>query len=188
MVTRVFWSTRRHALNGYWNFKTGDMVSEIFRHYFVPCHAEGIFFFYHCSCKQGQRCYENIVLVFSFLTAYNLLNMLFLFPLRLINPFFSLIINKWVWHAIIYLNSNFNSDFNWNSNSSVFIVRKSLKICLTFICFWDTERDRAQVGEGQRGGDTESKAGSRLWSVSTEPNLGLKPMNVRSWPEPKSDA
>ena len=43
-----------------------------------------------------------------------------------------------------------------------------------FIYFWETERDRAWVGEGQRDGDTESEAGSRLWAVSTEPNVGLK--------------
>ena len=29
------------------------------------------------------------------------------------------------------------------------------------------------MGEGQREGDTESKTGSRLWAVSTEPDTGL---------------
>ena len=32
-------------------------------------------------------------------------------------------------------------------------------------------------GDGQREGDTESEAGSRLLAVSTEPNAGLKPTN-----------
>ena len=33
------------------------------------------------------------------------------------------------------------------------------------------------MGEGQREGDTESEAGSRLWAISTEPDAGLEPMN-----------
>ena len=55
------------------------------------------------------------------------------------------------------------------------------------------ERERARdrqwvhVGEEQREkeGDTESEAGSRLWAVSTEPDMGLELMNARSWPELK---
>ena len=31
------------------------------------------------------------------------------------------------------------------------------------------------MGEGQRGGDTESEAGSRLRAVSTEPDVWLEP-------------
>ena len=34
-----------------------------------------------------------------------------------------------------------------------------------------------QVGEGQREGDTESEAGSRLQPVNTEPDVGLEPTN-----------
>ena len=48
------------------------------------------------------------------------------------------------------------------------------------------EQDRAQVGEQQRErGDTESKAGSRLWAVSTEPNMGLELTNrkIVTWAE-----
>ena len=33
------------------------------------------------------------------------------------------------------------------------------------------------MGGAEREGDTESKGGSRLWAVSTEPNTGLEPMN-----------
>ena len=33
------------------------------------------------------------------------------------------------------------------------------------------------AGEGQREGDTESEAGSRLCSVSTEPDTGLELIN-----------
>ena len=32
-------------------------------------------------------------------------------------------------------------------------------------------------GGAERGGDTESEADSRLWAVSTEPDVRLKPMN-----------
>ena len=41
------------------------------------------------------------------------------------------------------------------------------------------ERDRARAEEGQREreGDTESEAGSRLLAVGTEPDAGLKRMN-----------
>ena len=50
---------------------------------------------------------------------------------------------------------------------------------------FETEKDRAQTGEGQREGDTESEAGSRLWAVSTEPHAGLKLMEceVITWAE-----
>ena len=32
-------------------------------------------------------------------------------------------------------------------------------------------------GGAESNGDTESEAGSRLWAVSTEPDMGLKPTN-----------
>ena len=32
-------------------------------------------------------------------------------------------------------------------------------------------------GRAEREGDTESKAGSRLRAVSTEPDMGLEPIN-----------
>ena len=49
--------------------------------------------------------------------------------------------------------------------------------------FW--ERDSAQEEEGQREEDTESQAGSRLWAVSTQPDMGLKPTNreIMTWAE-----
>ena len=40
----------------------------------------------------------------------------------------------------------------------------------------ERERDRTQVGRG-REGDIESKAGSRLRAVRTEPDVGLKLRN-----------
>ena len=37
----------------------------------------------------------------------------------------------------------------------------------------------------EREGDTESEAGSRLWAVSTEPDMGLKLMDceIMTWAE-----
>ena len=47
------------------------------------------------------------------------------------------------------------------------------------VYFWERERQRQSTsGRGaEREGDTESKAVSRLWAVSTEPDTGLKPTN-----------
>ena len=44
-----------------------------------------------------------------------------------------------------------------------------------FIHFWERERERESMSreEAERG-DTEYEAGSRLWAVSTEPNVGLE--------------
>ena len=49
----------------------------------------------------------------------------------------------------------------------------------------ERERDQAWAGEGQREGDTESKAGSSLWALSTEPDAGLEPTDheIMTWAE-----
>ena len=54
-----------------------------------------------------------------------------------------------------------------------------------FLFIFETEKDRAWAGEGQREADTESEAGSRLWAVSTEPNAGLELTNCKfmTWAE-----
>ena len=62
------------------------------------------------------------------------------------------------------------------------------KLFLTFIHFWDWERQSGSGGGAERVGDTESKAGSSLWAVSTEPNAGLELTDLRSWPELELDA
>ena len=42
----------------------------------------------------------------------------------------------------------------------------------------ERQRDTEQSREGaERGGDTESEAGSKLWAVSTELDVGLKLTN-----------
>ena len=60
------------------------------------------------------------------------------------------------------------------------------KIFLNLFIFWETERDRAQVGEGQRERETsESQAGSRLWTDSTKPDtrLELTTCEIMTWAE-----
>ena len=41
----------------------------------------------------------------------------------------------------------------------------------------ERERERESGGGAEREGDTESETGSRLWAVSTEPDVGLELMN-----------
>ena len=43
-----------------------------------------------------------------------------------------------------------------------------------FIYFWDRERQSMNGGGAEREGDTESEAGSRLWTISPEPDAGLE--------------
>ena len=45
---------------------------------------------------------------------------------------------------------------------------------LTFIYFWDRERQSMNGGGAEREGDTESETGSRLRAVSPEPDAGLE--------------
>ena len=47
-----------------------------------------------------------------------------------------------------------------------------------FVYFWERQqRQSVSRGGAQREGDTESKAGSGLWAVSTEPDAELEPVN-----------
>ena len=52
-----------------------------------------------------------------------------------------------------------------------------------FIYFW--EKDCVSGRGAESKGNTESKAGSRLWTVSTEPGMGLEPTNreIMIWAE-----
>ena len=54
-----------------------------------------------------------------------------------------------------------------------------------FIYFWDGEKQSMSWGRAEREGDTESKAGSRFWAVSTEPDVGFEPTNLEdmTWAE-----
>ena len=51
----------------------------------------------------------------------------------------------------------------------------------------ERERERQSVRRGgaEREGDIESEAGSRLWAISTELDMGLKPANreIMTWAE-----
>ena len=52
-----------------------------------------------------------------------------------------------------------------------------------FILETEIERQSVSGGGIEREVDTKSKAGSRLWAVSTEPNVGLKLTNreIMTW-------
>ena len=56
---------------------------------------------------------------------------------------------------------------------------------LTFIYFWERQRQNGSALGMEREGGTESKAGSRLWAVSTEPDAGLKltSCEIMTWAE-----
>ena len=45
------------------------------------------------------------------------------------------------------------------------------------------ETERESMGGAETEGDTESETGSRLWVVSTEPNMGLELTNreIMTW-------
>ena len=43
-----------------------------------------------------------------------------------------------------------------------------------FIILRERQRQSMSKGEEEREGETESVAGSRLWAVSTEPNVGFE--------------
>ena len=53
------------------------------------------------------------------------------------------------------------------------------------VYFWDRERQSMNGGGSEREGDTESKTGSRLWAVSTEPDAGLEftDREIMTWAE-----
>ena len=55
-----------------------------------------------------------------------------------------------------------------------------LKFLKKYIYF---QRQRKRVGEGQR---ERERISSKLCTVGTEPDVGLNPQTMRSWPEPKT--
>ena len=42
------------------------------------------------------------------------------------------------------------------------------------VYFWERDSQSTSRGGAEREGDAESEAGSRLWTVNTEPEVGLK--------------
>ena len=63
-----------------------------------------------------------------------------------------------------------------NFVSLYFTTHYLKKIFLNVYLFLRNRYIMSTTGE-ERGGDTESEAGSRLQAVSTEPNAGLEPTN-----------
>ena len=65
---------------------------------------------------------------------------------------------------------------------------KLFKFFLTFIHFWETERDRVWEGEEQRERETQNvKQAPGSEPPAQSPTQGSNPPTARSWPEPKSD-
>ena len=54
-----------------------------------------------------------------------------------------------------------------------------------FTYFWERQRQNVSVLGAEREGDTEAEAGSRLWAVSTEPDMGLEltSCEIMTWAE-----
>ena len=64
-------------------------------------------------------------------------------------------------------------------NTSLNSLKRIARILfLSFFFFLHLFIFERQAGEGLRGNQTQSEAGSRLRAVSTEPDTGLEPMNL----------
>ena len=52
-----------------------------------------------------------------------------------------------------------------------------------YLLLRERQRQSMSMGGAGRGGDTESEAGSKLWAVSTEPDVGLEFTNreIMTW-------
>ena len=68
-------------------------------------------------------------------------------------------------------------------SGNFFLLKKNF--FLTCIHLWETESEQGRGRERHTHTHTESKAGSRIWAVSTEPNTGLEPTNCKTmtWAE-----
>ena len=76
----------------------------------------------------------------------------------------------------------------WTNFFHMKLVRRKLdfvifKKFLMVIYFWQRERHSMSRGQAEREGDTESKVGSSLWAVSTEPDaeLELADHEIMTW-------
>ena len=85
--------------------------------------------------------------------------------------------NSWWWKALRVL--------GWAWVLLLGPMYRILFFFLMFIYFWDRERQSMKRGGAEREGDTESETGSRLWAVSTEPDVGLEltDREIMTWAE-----
>ena len=65
----------------------------------------------------------------------------------------------------------------WLQNFLSLFFKKNI-----YLFIWERGRERAQVGEGAEG------EGEADFPLSREPDAGLDPKTLRSWPEVKADA
>ena len=63
------------------------------------------------------------------------------------------------------------------NHSTTYRSYNSLKKFFFNVYLFLRKRQSASGGEAERGGDTQSETGSRLRTVSTEPDLGLELVN-----------
>ena len=90
-----------------------------------------------------------------------------------------------VWTQAVWLLSSLQHRYPvqclWWSNRNPILF---LSFLMSF-CFWEKKTQRGSRGGTEREGDTESKAGSRLRAVITEPDVGLELTNceTRTWTE-----
>ena len=83
-----------------------------------------------------------------------------------------------------------NMKFGMDSSSYVLCWALNGNVLFFFnlmLFIFEKERQRQSMsrGEAEREGDTESEAGSRLWAVSTEPNVRLELVHceIMTWAE-----
>ena len=57
------------------------------------------------------------------------------------------------------------------------VIQSLIFLIFIYFCERDRERQSTSRGGAERGGDTESEAGSRLRAINREPDAGLELMN-----------
>ena len=86
-------------------------------------------------------------------------------------PLLTLHLSHQIHHQIPWILSSHNM-------SHVFVPLFKKKIFFNVYLFWrERGSSRTSGGGAEREGNTETKAGSRLRAVSTEPDAGLEPTN-----------
>ena len=94
-----------------------------------------------------------------------------------VKDLYSKIIKYW-WKKLKRIETNGKIFHAHELREQILLKRRYYSFFFNFffnvLFIFETGRDRAWTGEGQREGDTESETGSRLRSISPEPDTGLK--------------
>ena len=72
-----------------------------------------------------------------------------------------------------------------NPSNGIFWKKSDSFFLIIYLLLRNRERQSMSMGRAERGGDTESEAGSRFCAVSIEPDTGLEPTNhkIMTWDE-----